>query len=133
MNLTNQQIFDIKFILSGLKKKEIAQKINDDASTFSKLELNQYKDTQERLNHFFDKINPEINKLIDLLLSKNRDLEKSERSIVSEPTFEYKSKNDFLNEKIELLEKIIKEKERVIASQERTIYLYEKNILKPER
>lgn len=131
MYISNQKILSIKFLLSDTSKIQLASKLCVDPAVLSREIKN--KDLLQRIEQYFDEINPEINKLTDLLLSKNRDLEKSERSIVSEPTFEYKSKNDFLNEKIELLEKIIKEKERVIASQERTIYLYEKNILKPER
>lgn len=60
MKLSIQQFYDIKFILSGKSKSEIAKEIGvSNSNQFSSLD--RYKSLCERLDQFFDDLNPEIN------------------------------------------------------------------------
>lgn len=107
MNLTIQQIFDVKFVLSGKKKSEIAVDIGiSNSNQFSTIE--RYKGLQDKLDEYFDQLNPEINSIV-------RKITEMDHSVIIEPSATYKDKPDFKEKYIALQEQLLKSREERIA------------------
>lgn len=70
MDLSIQQIFDIKFTLSGKSKSEIARELNIvNSNQLSNLE--RYKSLREKLDEYFYNLNPEIFDIVSII-TKNK-------------------------------------------------------------
>lgn len=103
MFLTIEQIFDIKFILAGIDKKDIPKDLNISKPMLSK--LSQSKPAQKKLDEYFDKINPEINSIVNKLtemISVNE---------AKEPIVQYQKRSISAEKYIELQERLLKSQE----------------------
>lgn len=100
MFLTIEQIFDIKFILAGIDKKDIPKELNISKPMLSK--LSQSKPAQRKLDEYFDKINPEINSIVNKLT------EMINLNVVNEPIEQYKKKGIPSEKYIELQDRLLK-------------------------
>lgn len=83
MKLTIQQTYDIKFILSGKSKSEVAKELGvPNSNQFSNLD--RYKGLCSRLDDYFKTLNPEIEKSVLKITS-----ESGGDNVLNEPTHGY--------------------------------------------
>lgn len=84
MKLTIQQIYDVKFILSGKSKSEVAKFLGvANSNQFSNLD--RYKGLCDKLDEYFNRFNPEINQSV----IKITDVEIQNKNEAGEPLAQY--------------------------------------------
>jgi len=113
--LTEQQILNIKIILSGKSKLQLANELGIVQSNFSQIE--KYKSDTLKLTNYFDSINPSINKLVNEMANKFANSEintnnVSERS--NKQSGSYKNDSGFQEKYNELYERLLKSQEERI-------------------
>ncbi len=113
MKISYNKIIKIKLVLSGLKNDELAEKIGVNKSTLSR---NESKSLADKVYHFFDNFDPDINRAVGLII-KNYDPEKNDTNSnnVANEAYAQHGKDQEKERYIKFLENQIIEKDRQIS------------------